>query len=206
VISIPPPSTTVIESFGSTSLVQLGSNYFLDPVSGGTGVALKYNGSPVVAGSGQFSGWRPIGAEQTSTGYDVAWKNAATNQYSVWTTDSSGNFVSATGAISGTRTTLENYEPLLHQDLNGDGVIGVPPAPVKGATSSVGVSQAVSVNAANSETFVFEWGSSAGDIVPKLGMMEQEMWIAGNQPGMSLSDALNHLLQSQIHTLCRPIL
>jgi hypothetical protein len=63
VIGIPPPSTTVIESFGSTSLVQLGSNYFLDPVSGGTGVELTYNGSPVLAGSGQFSGWRPIGAE-----------------------------------------------------------------------------------------------------------------------------------------------
>ncbi len=63
----------------------------------------------------------------------------------------------------------------------------------------IGVSQAVSVNAANSDTFVFQWGSSAGDIVPKLGMIEQETWIAGNQPGMSLSDALNHLLQSQIH-------
>ena len=35
---------TVIEAFGSTSLVQVGSNYFLNPVAGGTGPELKYGG------------------------------------------------------------------------------------------------------------------------------------------------------------------
>ena len=44
------PPTTVIEALGSTSLVQAGSNYFLNPVAGGTGPELKYNGAPVVAG------------------------------------------------------------------------------------------------------------------------------------------------------------
>ena len=42
--------TTVIESIGSTSLVQVGSNYFLDSISGGTGPELKYGGAPVTAG------------------------------------------------------------------------------------------------------------------------------------------------------------
>ena len=123
------PVPVMIDSFGVTSLVQVGSNYFMDPVAGGIGVELKEHGSPVTTTTSQFIGWALIGAEQTSTGYDVAWKNAATNHYAVWTTDSSGNFVSTTGGISGTSTTLENYETALHQDLNRDGVIGVPPAP-----------------------------------------------------------------------------
>ena len=42
--------TLVIESFGATSLVQVGSNYFLDPVAGGTGPELKVGGVPRVAG------------------------------------------------------------------------------------------------------------------------------------------------------------
>ena len=119
----------VIQTDGSTSLVQVGSNYFLDPVGTLSGPELKFFGVAVVPGAGQFSGWAAIGAVQTSTGYDVAWKDAATNQYAVWTTDSSGNFVSSTGAIAGTSTTLETYENIFQQDLNGDGVIGIYAAP-----------------------------------------------------------------------------
>jgi hypothetical protein len=66
------PVTTVIESFGSTSLVQVGSNYFLDSISTGTGPELKYNGAPIAAA--QFGASVVlIGAEATPTGYDVAW-------------------------------------------------------------------------------------------------------------------------------------
>ena len=38
--------------------------------------------------------WTPIGAEQTASGYEVAWQNSGADQYTVWNTDSSGNFVS----------------------------------------------------------------------------------------------------------------
>ena len=52
------------------------------------------------------------------------------DQYTIWTTDSSGNFVSqATGAVSGTSIALESLETTFHQDLNGDGVIGIAVAP-----------------------------------------------------------------------------
>ena len=62
-----------VEAFGSTSLVQIGSSYFLDPAGGSsTGPQLKFGGAPVVAG--QFGGWTPIGAEITGSGYEVAWK------------------------------------------------------------------------------------------------------------------------------------
>ena len=83
---------TVIEASGSTSLVEVGNQFFLDSISTGSGPSLKYGGADVVAG--QFGGWTPIGAEQTATGYEVAWKITGADQYSVWTTDSSGNFIS----------------------------------------------------------------------------------------------------------------
>ena len=79
----------MIEAFGSTSLVQVGSYYYLDSISTGSGPELKYGGSPVAAG--QFGSWTPIGAEQTASGYEVAWKVPGTDQYSIWFTDSSGN-------------------------------------------------------------------------------------------------------------------
>ncbi|WP_298258739.1 S8 family serine peptidase [Bradyrhizobium sp.] len=117
-------ATTVIESLGSTSLVEVGSNYFMNPVGGGTGPELKYNGAAVAAG--QFGVWTLIGAEATSTGYEVAWKDAADNLYTVWNTDSSGNFLNnPIGSVSPTSTALETLETSFHQDLNGDGVIGL---------------------------------------------------------------------------------
>ncbi|SHM81480.1 M10 family metallopeptidase C-terminal domain-containing protein [Bradyrhizobium lablabi] len=124
VIGAPPITGTVIEALGSTSLVQNGQNFYLDNISTGTGLTLKYNGTTVVAG--QFGGYTPIGVEQTSTGYEVAWKMVGTDLYSVWSTDSSGNY---TGNLyqpgSGSSVSLEALETSFHQDLNGDGVIGV---------------------------------------------------------------------------------
>ena len=75
-----------------------------------------------------LAAWTPIGAEQTASGYDVAWKIAGADQYTVWSTDSSGNYISnVIGVVSGTSTALESIETTFHQDLNGDGVIGIPP-------------------------------------------------------------------------------
>src|ERR1019366_9122915 len=62
---------------------------------------------------------------QTSSGYEFAWQIPGTQQFSIWTTDSSGNFISYS-ALSGTSTALESLETSFHQDLNGDGVIGTP--------------------------------------------------------------------------------
>ena len=74
---------TTIEEIGSTSLVEDGSNYFLYP-NGGSAVELSFGGAPVVAGQfDQFGGhWVPIGAEQTASGYEVAWKVTGADQYS----------------------------------------------------------------------------------------------------------------------------
>ena len=117
-----------IESFGSTSLLKVGNNYDLESISSGTGPELQYKGAPVTAG--QFGTYVPIGAEQTATGYDVAWKISGTNGYTVWSTDSNGHFIAnITGAVSGNSIALESLETTFHQDLNGDGVIGIAVAP-----------------------------------------------------------------------------
>ncbi|MEH2502817.1 serralysin [Bradyrhizobium sp. AZCC 1578] len=118
---------TVIEAIGSTSLVEVGSNFYLNNISSGTGSELKYAGGAVAAG--QFGAWAPIGAEKTATGYQVAWKDASTGLYTAWNTDNNGNYVSnvsgLTGHVSGTNYALKSLETSLHQDLNGDGQIGL---------------------------------------------------------------------------------
>src|SRR5260370_296288 len=84
---------------------------------------LKYNGAAIV--DGQSGGWSPIGAVQTASGYDVAWKLSGADQYTVWSTDNNGNYITNTSLVSGNSTTLESFETIFHQDLNGDGVIGL---------------------------------------------------------------------------------
>ena len=133
----------MIEAFGSTSLLAEGNNYFLQP-NGGSAVELSFGGAPVVAGQfDQYGGnWVPIGTEQTANGYEVAWKVTGADQFTVWSTDSSGNYLSsAFNSASGTSATLKSFEPSFQQDLNGDGTIGVP-----GATSSQFVYEGVDSN------------------------------------------------------------
>ena len=111
---------------------------------------LKQGGVAVTAG--QFPGWAPIAAEQTATGYEVAWKVAATNGYTVWTTDSGGNFISSTAIMSATSNALESFESSFHQDLNGDGVIGL----------AVAANTTLELAAPNSQNATFE--SSTGTL------------------------------------------
>ena len=119
------PAGTLQIDTTTTHLAQVGNNYFLDNING-SGPSLKYGGAAVTVG--EFGTWTPIGAVQVAGGgYDVAWKNAATGQYTVWSTDSNGNYLSnIIGAVSGTSTALESLETTFNQDLNGDGTIGIP--------------------------------------------------------------------------------
>src|SRR4029079_14228754 len=41
---------------------------------------------------GAFAGWTPIGAARITNGFEIALKNSGTGQYTVWTTDSGGNY------------------------------------------------------------------------------------------------------------------
>ena len=128
----------VIQTDGSTSLTQVWYNYFLDN-RGGSGPALQYDGSDVAAG--EFGAWVPIGAVQTASGYDVAWEIPGANEYTIWTTNSNGVWLSNTPTLSGTSYALESYEPIFNQDLNGDGTIGLTTTVIQtdGSTSLTGV-------------------------------------------------------------------
>ncbi|MHC2577082.1 serralysin [Bradyrhizobium diazoefficiens] len=121
-------SSTTIEQAGSTSLVQTDSNYYLNSISTGTGPVLKNGGAAVIAGN--YGAWSPVAAEQVSGGgYDVAWKNSSTGYFSIWSTDSNGNFVSTlTPEVPGSDSRLKALEPVFHQDLNGDGAVGAAPS------------------------------------------------------------------------------
>jgi hypothetical protein len=157
VIGVPSVSGTVIETFGSTSLVEVGNNFYLNSISSGSGPELKHGGTAFVAG--QAGAWRPIGAEQTATGYEVTWKVAGADQYSVWNTDSDGNYIAnAIGVVSGTSSTLESFETSFHQDLNGDGTIG----PIV----SSALAQATTINATASPN---DTDSAAQSIFQKFG-------------------------------------
>ena len=122
--------TTTIEALGSTRVVSDGGNYHLESIATGTGPTLKYAGSAVIAAN--WGTWSVIAAEQVSGGsYDVVWKDSVSGQYSVWSTDSNGNFLTTLGSapqMLGSNPSLMTLEPTLQQDLNGDGTIGVPAA------------------------------------------------------------------------------
>ncbi|OCK58333.1 M10 family metallopeptidase C-terminal domain-containing protein [Bradyrhizobium sp. LMTR 3] len=162
VIGIPPSAATTIESSGATGLVRVGNSFYLD--IGGSQVSLKYAGSAVVAG--QFDTFEPIGAEQTATGYEIAWKDQASDQYGLWYTDNSGNYISNSGVLSGTSTFLASTEVRFHQDLNGDGTIG-PLSEAIAANGGIGLitgvsSQALPLTIDSKEQFTFRAGIEAG--------------------------------------------
>jgi hypothetical protein len=114
----------------------------------------------------QFGGpWAPIGAEQTASGYEVAWKVTGADQFTVWNTDNSGNYVSsAFDVASGTSAALQSFETSFHQDLNGDGYIGlVLDGSSGGRTLTAGISPTTLIGGPNdilnggagADTFVF---------------------------------------------------
>ena len=119
---------------------------------------MKYAGANFVAG--QAGGWTPIGVEQTATGYEVAWKMTGADLYGVWNTDSNGNYLSNIGGlVPGESSDLQSLETSFHQDLNADGVIGVPvsnaPSLTSQATAVPAPGSSVSNTVATSDSFVF---------------------------------------------------
>ncbi len=132
-------NTDIVESNGATVLNKTTDTHrFFFEDSGVRGPDLKYLGTAVV--ENQFPGWAPIAAEAHNSGYDVVWKFAATNQYTVWHVDSTGNYTSSlTGVVSAGSYALQNLETFYAQDLNSDGTVGPVTTVVEasGATSLI---------------------------------------------------------------------
>jgi Ca2+-binding RTX toxin-like protein len=155
-IGLAAPSATVIEMAGSTSLVQIEDKFFLYPIGGSSGPELRYFGAPVAAG--QFGDWTPLGVEQSSSGYQVAWQSKASDQYILWSTDSTGNWLSNPPAVMGNDPGLQSAETSFQQDLNGDGRIG-PAAPSTTVIEAAGSTTLVQVR---DNFFFYPIGGSSG--------------------------------------------
>jgi tryptophan-rich protein len=138
--------TTTIATNGTTSLVEVESQFALDPVGGGSGPFVMYQGSVVTAG--EFGSWTPIGAVKTASGYEVAWKVAGADEYAIWNTDGNGNYTgNAIGIVSGESYTLEEAELTFGEDLNGDGTIGPKTTTIAGNTlNPTGQTQPTMIN------------------------------------------------------------
>ena len=88
---------TVIDNAGSTRMEQVGLYYYLDRANAGveSGVLLNLNEAPVYPGEVTFAFgglWTPIGAEETGSGFEVAWRVG--DLYMIWNTNTWGNFLS----------------------------------------------------------------------------------------------------------------
>ena len=118
------PTQKLIQTDGSTRLTEVANHHYNLDGSSGSDATVKYKGTTVTVG--EFGKWTPIGAVQTAGGFDVAWKNTGSGQYTVWSTDRNGNYKGnlTGGDVSGTSYALESLEPVFHQDLNRDGVLG----------------------------------------------------------------------------------
>jgi serralysin len=153
-----------IEALGSTATALSGGYYYLDDISTGSGPTLKYAGAAVIAAN--YSTWSVIGAEQVSGGgYDVVWKDSASGHYSVWSTDSNGNFIATLGSapeMLGTDSALQGLEPTLHQDLNGDGTIGVTVAPLVSGGTTIEALGSTSVVLSSSNYYLDNISTGAG--------------------------------------------
>src|SRR6185437_5846606 len=91
--------------------------------------------------------------EATAGGYEVALKLAGAQQYALWHTDSNGHYLSGGTVVAGTDPTIESAEITLHQDLNGDGIIGIPGSgmgSVAGGAISMGLAPVIAASAAPS--------------------------------------------------------
>ena len=75
--------------------------------------------------AGQFGGWAPIGAEKTATGYEVAWKMAGADQYTVWNTDNNGNYISNIAPCRARATLWNRSRPASIRISTATGTIGL---------------------------------------------------------------------------------
>ena len=128
------------------------------------------------------------------TGYEVALENAGANLFSIWNTDSNGNFQSY-AVYSGTSTALESLETSFHQDLNGDRVIGIPASQQPSVVASA--SQAAPVMVASNDIFAFRPDLGASAVT---NTKREHNYSSG--PSSALTIKSRHLCRTPNHRRC----
>ena len=122
-------SASTIESTGTTVLRQVGDMYQLSALNGFGATLLKYFGSVVT--EAQLGDWNLTGAERGATSSEayLTLHNDVTGEYKIWLTDTQGNVKYDYGAMSGSDILLRTVEESMLQDLNSDGLVGLPDSP-----------------------------------------------------------------------------
>jgi hypothetical protein len=92
----------------------------------------------------------------------------------IWTADGSGNCLSNTPIVSGGSTALEMAESTFHQDLNGDGVIGLCAAPgttlqiaqaLSGLAGAVTIGAGATLELAAADSATVTFAATAGTLI-----------------------------------------
>ena len=105
---------TDIETVGSVTLkVLLNGNYAIN--DGGSDITITKDTIPV---SGTIQNYSPIYATSYLSGYAILWRILGTNNYFGWQLNSSGAYTNDIQTPS-----LQEFELLVDQDANGDGLI-----------------------------------------------------------------------------------
>jgi hypothetical protein len=120
-----------IETNGQFTLTDNGSQYLIAPLGGGTAVGVTSPFAGGATGPNSFAGWidGAIQAEENgSGGYFLLWQGTSGSvlgNYSLWTLNSSGGFVSfvETPAAAITPALTNSYEAIFEADIDGDGDI-----------------------------------------------------------------------------------
>jgi hypothetical protein len=133
----PTPIQTDTGALGvATTLDQIGNNYGI--AAGGTDVVLQLEGAPVTAG--EFGNFNPIAAVETSTGYELMWKDASTSQFAAWNLDSSGDYASnAFGVVSATNVEVDLADDNFNQNFNSADASSLNPTSIQTDTGALGI-------------------------------------------------------------------
>jgi hypothetical protein len=122
----------------------------------------------------------------------VAWKVDGADKYTAWSTDNNGNYIAnVIGGVTGNSLALESLETTFHQDLNGDGVIGISSTVIGAAPAAP---PSVTIGGPGNDTFIFHSGFGA-DVIDNFGsqdMIELDGFTSiadGNQLARLLNDA-----------------
>ena len=115
--------STVIESFGSTSLVEVGNNYYLDSISSGTGPELKYSGAPSSPAS------LAAGRRSAQSRRQAAMRSPGRCQAPISTRSGTPTAAAISSPVDRRCVGKQHRAGIpgdhFHQDLNGDGTIGL---------------------------------------------------------------------------------
>src|SRR5438105_4352732 len=91
--------------------------------SGGYGPSLKSGGVNVIAGT--LGSWALFVQAEDAIRYPLVTGVQTCALPIFWNTDGSGNLTSAIGSLTASSSALQSIETSFHQDLNGDGMIGL---------------------------------------------------------------------------------